>query len=193
MKTARKAMLIALCAVLLVAASVMGTLAYLTSTTGVVTNTFTVGNVKITLDEAKVDTAGVEVKDADRVLENKYHLIPGSSYTKDPTVHVDANSEDAWLFVKVENGLANIEAGTTIAAQMAAKGWTLVANQTNVYAYKTTVAAGNNIVVFESFTVSGTADVAAYEEAEIKVTAYAVQAENFETAAEAWTAAPASW
>ena len=56
MKTAKKAMLMTLCAIILVVATVFGTMAYLTSTDEV-NNTFTVGNVKITLDEAKVDTA----------------------------------------------------------------------------------------------------------------------------------------
>lgn len=60
MKTKSKALLLTLCAVLLVAASVMGTMAYLTSTDKV-ENTFTVGNVKITLDEAKVNTDGTPV------------------------------------------------------------------------------------------------------------------------------------
>ena len=54
MKTARKVLIIALCAVLLVSISVMGTMAYLTSQDSV-KNTFTVGNVKITLDELDVD------------------------------------------------------------------------------------------------------------------------------------------
>lgn len=192
MKTARKSLLVALCALLLVAASVMGTLAYLTSTTDVVKNTFTVGNVKITLDEAPVGEDGKEVE-GNRVLTNAYHLIPGSSYDKDPTVHVDANSENAWLFVKVENGIATIEAGNTIAAQMAANGWALVAGETNVYAYESIVTAGEDYVVFETFEVAGDADVAAVDGAVINITAYAVQAENFDTAAEAWEAAPANW
>lgn len=42
MKTKSKALLLTLCAVLLVAASVLGTMAYLTST-DTVTNTFTIG------------------------------------------------------------------------------------------------------------------------------------------------------
>lgn len=192
MKTARKALLIALCAVLLVAASVMGTLAYLTSTTEVVTNTFSVGKVVITLDEAPVDAEGKETAGT-RVTANKYHLIPGSSYDKDPTVHVDADSEDAWLFVKVENGISAIETGTTIAQQMAGKGWTLVEGQTNVYAYKEIVKASGDYVVFENFQISGETDVASYTDASIKITAYAIQAENFDTAAQAWEAAPASW
>ena len=57
MKTKSKALLMTLCAVLLVAASVLGTMAYLTSTDEV-ENTFTVGNVKIALDEAKVNADG---------------------------------------------------------------------------------------------------------------------------------------
>jgi predicted ribosomally synthesized peptide with SipW-like signal peptide len=46
-----KALLMACCAVLLVFASVLGTLAYLTDTTEKVTNTFTVGKVDISLDK----------------------------------------------------------------------------------------------------------------------------------------------
>ena len=46
-----KPLLTLCCALLLVAAGVFGTLAYLTGT-DTVNNTFTVGNVKITLDEA---------------------------------------------------------------------------------------------------------------------------------------------
>ena len=56
MKKTKKALLLSLCAVMLVTASVLGTMAYLTSTDEVV-NTFTVGNVAITLDETDVDNS----------------------------------------------------------------------------------------------------------------------------------------
>lgn len=135
MKTKNKALLLALCAVSLVTASVFGTMAYLTDDK-MVTNTFTVGSVAITMDEAKVDTDGKPVPNANRVTDNSYKLLPGHEYTKDPTIHVDANSEDCYLFVKVEDGIANIEAdGSKVADQMAAKGWKLVKDQTNVYVY----------------------------------------------------------
>ncbi len=187
MKTARKSLLVALCAILLVVASVMGTLAYLTSTTEVVKNTFTVGNVKITLDELDVDNSTEGENDRD--IANEYHLIPGSTYTKDPTVHMDADSEDAWLFVKVENGIVDIEGDNTIAAQMAANGWALVAGETNIYAYKEIATAEvKDYVVFETIEISGTADLTGMDEAVVNVTAYAVQAENFDTAADAWAA-----
>lgn len=97
-----KAILMALCAVLLVAASVMGTLAYLTSTDEVV-NTFTVGNVKIALDEAKVDANGKALTNGTRWHpttddpEQEYHLLPGHEYDKDPTVTVKAGSDESYV------------------------------------------------------------------------------------------------
>lgn len=100
MKTKSKALLLTLCAVLLVAASVLGTMAYLTSEDKVV-NTFTVGKVKITLDEAKVDVNGVAVTPAARVEENSYKLMPGHTYTKDPTVTVLKDSEESYVRLKV--------------------------------------------------------------------------------------------
>lgn len=187
-KTFKKALVLAICAVLLVTATVFTTMAYLTSQDQV-TNTFTVGNVKITLDEAKVDQYGDATTPASRVKANTYKLVPGHSYTKDPTIHVDATSEDCWLFVKLENGLSAIEADTKIAAQMAAKGWTEIDTTNHVYAHADKASASDDVVVFETFTLSDTADVTDYAEAEIVVTAYAIQADGFETAQAAWTAA----
>lgn len=100
MKTRSKALLLTLCAVLLVAASVLGTVAFLTSTASV-ENTFTVGSVKIRLDEAKVNTDGTPVTPAARVTENSYKLMPGHTYTKDPTVTVEKGSESAYVRMKV--------------------------------------------------------------------------------------------
>lgn len=196
-----KALLVVACALLLVAASVFGTMAYLTST-ATVTNTFTVGKVKITLDEAKVEQNGTAVAPAVRVDNNSYKLMPGHSYTKDPTVHVDAASEDSWIFVKVENGIAAFEAATsteeggykTIADQINAKGWTALDGVTGVY-YKsyskgTTVA---DLVVFENFKMADEANNAdgwgniSADTTKVTVTAYAVQKDGFATANAAWT------
>ena len=116
MKTAKKAMLMTLCAIILVVATVFGTMAYLTSTDKV-DNTFTVGNVKITLDEAKVDTDGSPVTGAARVKENSYKLMPGHTYTKDPTIHVDAASEDCFIRAKVT--LTNAKEWIAIATKYA--------------------------------------------------------------------------
>ena len=196
MRTKTKALALALCAVLLVVTTVFVTMAFLTSQDSV-KNTFTVGNVAITLDELDVDD---DANKADNVTAadgttrdkaNQYKLIPGKSYTKDPTIHVDGSSESCWLFVKVQNGLENAEAAgdTTIAAQMKANGWNAVAGESGVYAYENIVPAGADVadvIVFKSFTIAGDADVKAFQGAAINVTAYAVQSEGFKSAAEAW-------
>ena len=116
MKTKSKALLLTLCAVLLVTASVLGTMAFLTSTASV-ENTFTVGSVKITLDEAKVTTDGKPVEGVARVAENSYKLMPGHTYTKDPTIHVDAASEDCFIRAKVT--LTNAKEWIAIATRYA--------------------------------------------------------------------------
>ena len=128
MKTRSKALLLILCAMLLLIASALGTVAYLT-VQDTVTNTFSVGQVKITMDEAKVDKYGVALTGtaAGRGNANAYILMPGHTYTKDPIVHVNKVSEDSYIFVKVENGISAFEAATveggykTIADQIIAR------------------------------------------------------------------------
>ncbi len=197
-KTKTKALLMSLCAVLLVAASVLGTMAYLTDSKDV-KNTFTVGNVAITLDETDVDNS---TPNKERDQANSYKLLPGHTYTKDPIIHVDANSEDCYLFVKVDNQIAAIEAdeNTTVAAQMAAKGWKAVEGKDGIYVYVGTTAApvavkaNDNVTVFEQLVIAGTVNgdtLKAYENKTITVTAYAVQKDGFEgkTADQIWSTA----
>ena len=105
MKKAKKILTLVACAVLLVCISVGATLAYLTAATNTVQNTFTVGKVHFGdetdlndgLDEAKVDEYGVPVAGADRVTENEYKLMPGHTYTKDPTATIGKGSEPAYV------------------------------------------------------------------------------------------------
>lgn len=194
-----KVLLTLACVVLLVAASVMGTLAYLTAQDAVV-NTFSVGSVSLSLDEQDVDDS---TANAERDKANTYHLMPGHEYTKDPTVHVNAASENSWIFVKVENGIAAYEAATsneangykTIADQITAQGWTKLDRVANVY-YKeyTKNASGADLVVFEKFKIADNANnvngwaTINTENTKINVIAYAVQKDGFDTASAAWNA-----
>lgn len=214
MNSKSKALIVMLCAIVVVAAAVFGTLAYLTDTDAA-TNTFTVGKVGITLDEAKVNTDGSYVTDAqNRVQENKYHLLPGQTYIKDPTIHVDADSEDCYLFVKVENGIKEIEGAPTVEDQMKTLGWEALDGVENVYVFvkdetmyeKYAISKSGNVVVFDKFSIDGDKvvnvpeketvpegkfDIAAYKDEVIKVTAYAVQKAGFEDTdpADIWAAA----
>lgn len=195
-KNLKKLLLAVCCAALLVCVSIGATVAYLTSK-GTVTNTFTVGKVAITLDEAKVSTDGTAVTPAERITTgNGYKLMPGRSYTKDPIVHVDSQSESCWVFVKVENGIAAIEdSANTIASQIVKNGWQQLKNAEgnvvdNVYYKADTVAAGSNLKVFESFKVADDVSndtLADYGNKTIVVTAYAIQADGFDNAYTAWT------
>lgn len=189
-KTGTKTLALLFCAVLIAAVSVFTTVAFLKDSDSV-KNTFTVGKVAITLDEAKVDGYGTAVAGASRVKGNSYKLIPGHEYKKDPTVHFAAGSEASYLFVRVEDGITQIEAGTTIAAQILANGWTKLADVDGVYWKQVQANTGTTAVdypVFGSFTLKGEADVDAYANAKITVTAYAIQADGFADAAAAWTA-----
>ncbi len=73
------------------------TLAYLTAQTATRVNTFTVGKVNMTLTEPNWDAASSHI------------LVPGVPIDKDPTITVEQNSEDAYVFVKAvyPTGLEN--------------------------------------------------------------------------------------
>lgn len=213
MKKTSKALLLMLCAVLLVAASVLGTMAYLTST-DTVNNTFTVGKVAITLDEAKVGEDGKAItgEGAERVDANEYHLLPGLTYDKDPMVTVLEDSESAYVKMTVTINKANeLDAifandgadlmkifngydGTTWIYQGNTKD-TAKNTRTYEFWYKETVAAPDADValnaLFDSITVPGNitnAQLATIEGMTITVNAYAIQADGFDTAADAWEA-----
>ena len=69
--------------------------------------------------------------------------------------------------------------------------WTLLetTNGDVVYAYNTVMTAGNSTTaLFSNFTFSEKADPADYENATITLTGYAVQAEGFDNAEDAWAA-----
>lgn len=211
MKTKKKALLMTLCAVMLVVASVMGTMAYLTSTDEVV-NTFTVGNVQIKLDEAKANADGTLVPNADRVKANSYKLLPGHTYNKDPMVTVLAGSESSYVkmtvtFTKAKEldaifaltgaDLTSIFSGYDRTNWIAKGNTKDEANNTRTYEfwYKEAVAAPTADValdaLFDKIVVPGTitnAQLATIEDMTITVNAYAIQADGFTTADAAWAA-----
>lgn len=89
----RIAMTVAL--VLVVAlASIGGTIAWLTATTGSVVNTFTVGDIDITLTEKGATLTN-------NVYGQNFDFVPGDTITKEPQVTVTAGSEACYLFIHV--------------------------------------------------------------------------------------------
>ena len=209
MKTKSKALLLTLCAVLLVTASVLGTMAFLTSNDEVV-NTFSVGSVAIKLDEAKANTDGSLVEGAARVKANSYKLLPGHTYNKDPMVTVLAGSEPSYIKMTVTFSKANeldaifAPTGADLisifkgydAANWTAKGSTKDADantRTYEFWYKEAVGAPTADValdaLFDSIKVPErvTGDqLAKLADFKITVVAEAIQADGFENADAAW-------
>lgn len=179
-----KVFLSLLALVLVVGCAVGGTIAWLTATTEPVVNTFTYGKIKIKLTE----TTGTE-----------YKIIPGVNISKDPKVTVIGGSEACWLFVKVA------EKGTFVTDKVTysiAEGWTALdaTNHPGVYYREVdAVTADTNfnvlagdatypngvVTVSENLTKAEVNSVAATQPT-LTFTAYAVQKDGINTAAEAW-------
>ena len=201
----KKILVACLCVALAVLTIAGTTLAYLTANDQVV-NTFTVGNVQIKLDEAKVDEMGAPVQGADRVKANSYKLIPGHTYAKDPMVTVLKGIEKSYIKMNVNFSMAKeldaIFAPTGAPLTSIFKGYDSnnwiakgntkdTANNTRTYEfwYKETVAAPDADValdaLFDNITVPGTItkeQLAAIKGMTITVNAYAIQADGFDTA-----------
>ena len=178
----KKKLLAAVVAVALVACCVIGgTLAWLTAETDPVVNTFTVGNIDITLTETPAT----------------YKILPGTEIAKDPNVTVDASSEDCWLFVKVDE--ANWPEKVEYSIDSA---WTPLDGVDGVY-YIDTPAKGtaipvltdNEVVVLDTMTkqevnaIQSAIEVNPENAPSLTFTAYAVQKEGFATAELAWAEA----
>lgn len=167
-----------------------GTLAWLVTKTDPVVNTFTYGDINITLHETDTNKDG----DSDPNT-NTYSMVPGHTITKDPKVTFKANSEDAWLFVKLEK-VNNFDDFMTYEI---ASGWTALDNVDGVYyreVSKATQDAEFTVIKDDTVTVKGevTKEMlnaldanGASNYPKLIVTAYAVQRDNnIATAADAW-------
>ena len=154
----------------LLATCFAGTYAYLKDSQAVV-NTFTTGNVYITLTE----TGAVNG-------QNAYHLIPKNSYTKDPTITLKAGSEDAWIAAKIT--FSNKDAYALLSGGVLNTDAVILEWQGNVlYVYvKASQEATAQIKLFESLIIPETwdnEDMNKLKGMTIDVAAYAVQANGF--------------
>lgn len=183
------------------------TFAYLTDQTATVTNTFTVGDV--TFDEDNELGSGLResavVRDEETgnyvdndgadtwtVVANEYtNLAAGEEVYKDPTVVMGADSQDAWVFVKVTNvtdetfsDVAWSEDWTDVTAEYLAANEMAEDVDYVVYAKNTTIAAEEASTIFTSVTVS-TEVTGETVIPEITVEAFAIQAAGFASYADA--------
>ena len=192
----KKLTMVLVAIILVLCCTIGGTLAWLVDTTNPVTNTFTVGKVEITLTESPLQDNGEYGQPAEGT-ENEYPLVPGKTYKKDPTVAVDASSEDCWLFVKFEETVDADKYIQYTSTLTKANGWTQGTGTipTDVW-YREVKKTGENhswnllaedkIQIKTSVTAGDMTNAA---KAELVWTAYAVQSANDTdtfTAEQAW-------
>lgn len=192
----KKKIFIVVVSILSICSFLIGTsVAWLTSKTDEVINTFTYGDINIKIEET--DTQDND----DNEFTNEYKMLPGNKITKDPKVTVLKNSEDSYLFVKITKS-ENFDDFMTYEL---VEGWTLVENTENVYVREVTkkdsdqkfyILKDNTVTVKESVTKkmlneldsNGTTNYPT-----LTFTAYAVQRDSnieaIDTAAEAWAIA----
>lgn len=83
--------------ILIVGVCVGGTVAWLIASPAPAVNTFTYGDINIGLTET--DT---QIDEDDNPNTNEYKMMPGEEIIKDPVITVKAESEEMWLFVKLD-------------------------------------------------------------------------------------------
>ena len=202
-KSSKKLAVLLLALVLLIGATIGGTLAYLTDVTDAKTNTFVVGNVgDLDLVESPTDYAY-------KTTAGEYIIIPGVDITKDPTVTFSGNNIAAYVFVKVEatgwtfaekEGVYTYTKTDDENGKMewtVATGWNAVSGNSGVYyrevaanaaAGEWPVINGNLIDVNEHITNDTIGDYAS----SLVFTAYAIQKDGFagetDPVAAAWSA-----
>lgn len=212
----RKTLTLVLSAVLLVAISVGVTIAYLTDTASV-KNTFTVGNVKIKLDEVvtkeggwatATPAPGASAEPRTETGNSNYKIVPSRYLYKDPTVTLLKGSEPSYIKMTVtvnkcsELDAIGINLTETFDGYEVTK-WFYQGNTKNTEAntrtytfyYKGAVEAPNGDVklpaLFKGIKVPETLtneQLATLEGLTITVNAYAIQAEGFDSADAAWAA-----
>ena len=176
----KKSLALVLALAMIVVCVVGGTLAWLTDKTAPVTNTFTYGDIDITLAESE----NLDLK-----------MIPGYTIAKDPKVTVLAGSEKCYLFVKVDKS-ANFD---TFMTYEIADGWTALTGVNGVFyrvvdtdgmgtAYS--VLANDKVTVRDTVTKDMLNGLTEATQPTLTFTAYACQymknnTEHF-TAADAW-------
>ena len=163
--------------------AVGGTAAWLAAKSDPIASTFTFGDINITLTETDHQ-------------EGPTKIIPGVDIKKVLKVTVQADSVDCWLFVKVEETGTFVDGKVTYAI---AEGWTKGNGSPipeNVYYRQVNgatadkefpVLKNNKITVSNTLTKEEIQNIT--DEPTLTFTAYAVQKEGINTAAEAWAVA----
>ena len=120
-----------LACILLIGIGVGGTLAWLVDDSETVTNTFTVGDINISLAE----TTGTD-----------YKIVPGTSSPKDPKLTVAVKSEKCYVYACVENNV-KLDGVVVATPDISSTDWVAIGTSGNKTVYRYMGAKATNGVV----------------------------------------------
>ena len=209
----KKILALSMCIALAAIAIVGASLAYFTDTK-TATNTFTMGNVKIKLDETDIKNP-----QGDRVTSNEYNVYPGAVVTKDPIVHnIGKNGAYIRATVNVSNWMNLVgayypdfketfpndgyKAALNLLVGELGEGWSVVGVEAGdvftigqfdtkfILKYDGVLAAeADTTAMFQTVTIPAGIDNANADSFdEVKVVAQAIQADGFDTWEDAFAA-----
>lgn len=177
-----KGLLLSLATGLMVFGLIGSSIAWLMTSTDPIVNVFTYGDIQIKLEETTGD---------------RYKMTPGATLEKDPKITVLADSEDCWLFVKIDESA--VEKLSDYIDYSVADGWTTLNGVPGVY-YREVDNSDQDVsfgvLADDQVTVKGSVTKEMLEKLNnanyptLTFTGYAVQRdaaiEEIDTAAEAW-------
>lgn len=120
--SALKVALMSFAVCLMIFSVIGGSLAWLMTSTDPIVNVFTYGDIRIKLEETK----GEVLSDG-----RYFKMTPGKVIEKDPKISVLADSEDCWLFVKIDE--SSDKALSDYIEYAIADGWTALQEAPGVY------------------------------------------------------------
>ncbi len=186
--SALKGALMSFAVCLMVFSVIGGSIAWLMTSTDPIVNVFTYGDIRITLTETK----GEELSDG-----RYFKMTPGKVIEKDPKISVLADSEDCWLFVKIDE--SSDKALSDYIEYTIADGWTALQEAPGVYfrtvdnsseAQTFSVLKDDKITVKGSVTQEMLQELNSSNYPRMTFTGYAVQRDMsidaIDSAAEAW-------
>ena len=168
----QKLTVVLLSVILVLCCTIGGTLAWLSAESQTVTNTFTVGDINISLAE----TTG----------EN-YKILPGGESDKNPEVTVQLGSEKCYVYVLIDNTVV-LNNAVVATPDISADDWQVVqtSGTKTLYRYKEVVDAMDaekTLPVFTKVTYADTIskdDITTLTNTKIIINAFAHQSENID-------------
>ncbi len=164
--------------VLVVGLTIGGTLAYMQSTTDTKVNTFTIGSVKLTLDETYVQNS---------------QLIPGSTISKTPVLTVKGGSEASFVRAKIEvpaklAALVDINVDSAKWEKKADGYYYLNSGAIPKNSANTVLPALFSAVTVKTSVTNEQLAALSADDLKVSITGYAIQAANFADETAAWKA-----